>query len=273
VKPFSLSELKAMLEVTHYKAKADLAFREMQARAQKLEKAESLARMAGAVAHNYNNALTGVTCNLELALEEIATDAPYRDIIASAHKQSIEAANIGLKMLDYIGQTFSVAENLDVVALCKSYVSGKGDFSDMQTALPDHQIIVCSNPDHICHVLDVLVSNARESSSEPTGAITFKVGQKHSSHIPAKWRVPMDFEPADAVYAYLEVADTGCGIEPNEIEKVFEPFYSTKFAGRGLGLASALGLMKASAGCFTVSSCPGKGSVFCVWLPVVGATE
>lgn len=269
VKPFNLTELKAMLEVTHYKAKADRALQAMQERAQKLEKAESLARMAGAVAHNYNNALTGVTCNLELALEEIPADAPFRDIIESAHKQSIDAANIGLKMLDYVGQSFSTAKDLDLVSLCKSYLAEREDFSEIKTEIPDTALVVSSNPEQLGHVLDVLLSNARESLQDATGSIFLRVGLAAGSAIPLQTRAPVDFEPVDKTYVYLEVMDTGCGIAPEDLEKVFEPFYSTKFAGRGLGLASALGLMKVNEGCFTASSELGQGSTFRVWLPLV----
>ena len=271
VKPYRMTELKAMLEVTHYKAKADRALQEMQARAQKLEKAESLARMAGAVAHNYNNALTGVTCNLELALEMIPADAPFQDLIKSAHEQSIQAANLGLKMLDYVGQTFCTNKDLNFAALCKHYLSDMGESFNIKADIPDYPLMVCFNPDQLKHVLDVLLRNARESLKNSADAITLQVGQADGSIIPTQIRVPVDFEPLDMTYAYLEVADTGCGIAAKDIEKVFEPFYSTKFAGRGLGLASAVGLIKANEGCITVRSQPGQGSRFRVWLPVAAS--
>jgi len=271
VKPYRITELKAMLEVTHYKAKADRALQEMQARAQKLEKAESLARMAGAVAHNYNNELTGVTCNLELALEMIPVDAAFRDLIEDAHKQSIKAANLGLKMLDYVGQTFCTNKDLDLAALCKNYLLDIGESSNIKADIPDYPLMVCFNPDQLKHVLDVLLHNARESLKNATDLITLQVGQADGNIIPTQVRVPVNFEPLDMAYAYLEVADAGCGIDSNDIEKVFEPFYSTKFAGRGLGLASAIGLIKANEGCITVSSQLGQGSTFRVWLPIVAS--
>lgn len=269
VKPYNLTELTAMLEVTHYKAKADRAFQEMQKRTQQLEKAESLARMAGAVAHNYNNALTGVTCNLELVLEEMPVDVGYRDLVQAAYDQSCSAANIGRKMLDYVGQTFRVSENLDLVDLLKSYLAETVESAAIPLEIMEAPLTVYSNPDQLRYVLDVLLSNACESQAEPDGCISIRIGAATGDSIPRQTRAPVDYEPADTNYAFIEVIDKGCGIAPDVIEKIFDPFFSTKFAGRGLGLASALGLIKASNGCITVESQLGHGSRFCVWLPVV----
>jgi signal transduction histidine kinase len=71
----------------------------------------------------------------------------------------------------------------------------------------------------------------------------------------------------------LEVKDAGCGIPPKEIEKIFDPFYSTKFFARGLGLAVVLGIVRALDGVVTVESEPGKGSTFRVFLPLAETTK
>jgi CheY-like chemotaxis protein len=78
----------------------------------------------------------------------------------------------------------------------------------------------------------------------------------------------LDWQPQDTTYACLEVADAGCGIAGQDIEKLFDPFYSSKFAGRGLGLSVALGIVRTHGGVITVQSEPGHGSVFRVFFPV-----
>ena len=86
--------------------------------------------------------------------------------------------------------------------------------------------------------------------------------------IPASKRFPIDWQPQEIAYACLEVTDTGCGIADKDIEKIFDPFFSTKFTGRGLGLPVVLGIVKAHSGAVTVESKPGRGSIFRVFLPV-----
>jgi len=81
-------------------------------------------------------------------------------------------------------------------------------------------------------------------------------------------RFPVDWQPVDAAYACLEVTDAGCGIAEKDIEKIFDPFFSTKFIGRGLGLSVVLGIVRAHHGAVTVESRPDNGSIFRVFFPV-----
>jgi signal transduction histidine kinase len=90
-----------------------------------------------------------------------------------------------------------------------------------------------------------------------------------AAEIPEARRFPIDCHLQDTIYACLEVADSGCGISSPDIEKIFDPFYSSKFPGRGMGLAVALGIVRAHDGAITVESKPGCGSAFRVFLPVV----
>ena len=80
----------------------------------------------------------------------------------------------------------------------------------------------------------------------------------------------MDWQPQNYSYACLEVTDAGCGIEDKDIEKLFDPFFSTKFAGRGMGLAVVLGIVRVHSGVVMVESKPGRGSTFRVFLPMSG---
>jgi signal transduction histidine kinase len=80
--------------------------------------------------------------------------------------------------------------------------------------------------------------------------------------------VPINWQPLETPYACLEIKDTGCGMADHEIEQIFDPFYSTKFPGRGMGLAVVLGITRTLDGVITVESKPGAGSVFRVYLPV-----
>jgi two-component system, cell cycle sensor histidine kinase and response regulator CckA len=89
-----------------------------------------------------------------------------------------------------------------------------------------------------------------------------------AADIPASSRFPIDWQPRDPAYACLEVADAGCGISENDVENIFDPFFSTKFMGRGLGLPVVLGIARTHHGAVTVESKPDCGSIFRVFFPI-----
>jgi CheY-like chemotaxis protein len=113
-----------------------------------------------------------------------------------------------------------------------------------------------------------LLTNAQESTPDNQGAIGLSIQTVSPKDIPASNRFPLDWQPQDISYACLEVSDTGCGIPGENIEKIFDPFFSTKFTGRGMGLAVTMGIVKNHGGGVTVESKPGKGSIFRVFLPI-----
>ena len=113
-----------------------------------------------------------------------------------------------------------------------------------------------------------LVTNAWESLDKKNGAISLTVKTVPSIDITAKHHFPIHWQAHDLTYACLEVIDTGCGLADKDIEKIFDPFFSTKFQGRGLGLPTVLGIVKAHDGVVTVQSEIGQGSTFRVYLPV-----
>ncbi|RJP88580.1 MAG: PAS domain S-box protein [Desulfobacteraceae bacterium] len=286
-----------------------------EAKIRQLRKAEGLGRMAGAIAHHYNNLLAAVMGNLELAEADISMDSSAAVKLSEAMKAARRASEIGGLMLAYLGQTVARREPLDLSEICR------GHLADLQASMPDHVIletdlplpgpVVSANADQLRQALNALVINAREAVGERTGKVSLKFQNVSQTDIPAAPdqisrvlgglidhakdliksrrevislnvrtvaaedisginRFPVEFQPGAASYACLEVRDKGCGIAEAEIEKLFDPFYSTKFTGRGLGLPVALGAVKAHGGCITVETGPGRGSVFRVYLPLTG---
>jgi CheY-like chemotaxis protein len=123
------------------------------------------------------------------------------------------------------------------------------------------------NANQIQQVLTNLIANASESY-DTHGSVQLIVKTVSAESIPRSHRYPVDWQPQNTKYACLEVTDTGCGIADEDIEKIFDPFFTSKFTGRGLGLPVALGIIKTHNGTITVKSEPGKGSVFRAFLPV-----
>ncbi|MCX5856186.1 MAG: response regulator [Deltaproteobacteria bacterium] len=117
-------------------------------------------------------------------------------------------------------------------------------------------------------VMTNLATNAWEAVGESRGAIHLNVKTVSPLEIPASHRFPIGWQPQDTAYACLEVTDVGCGIVDKDIEKLFDPFFSSKFIGRGLGLPVVMGIVRAHGGAGTVESEPGRGSIFRVFLPV-----
>jgi two-component system cell cycle sensor histidine kinase/response regulator CckA len=125
-----------------------------------------------------------------------------------------------------------------------------------------------ANENQIQQVLTNLITNAREAVGESRGAVHLRVKTVSRADIPAKYRFPSGWQPQENDYACLEVTDSGSGIVRKDIETLFDPFFSSKFTGRGMGLAVVLGIVKAHDGAVSVESEPGRGSTFRVFLPM-----
>ncbi len=175
-------------------------------------------------------------------------------------------------MLTYLGQSFGKNEPMDFSGAChkalpmlQAIVPGK---VTLETDLPVPGPVIMANTNQISQILTNLITNAGEAIGEGEGTIRLSVKSVLARDIKAAHRFPLDWQPQDNAYACLEVTDTGCGIEDKDMEKLFDPFFSSKFTGRGMGLAVVLGIVRAHSGVVTVESEPGLGSAFGAFLPL-----
>jgi CheY-like chemotaxis protein len=244
----------------------------LEAQNRQIQKAESLGRMAGAIAHHFNNQLAAVIGNLELAMFKLPPDADPMKNLDKAMQAANRAAEVSGQMLTYLGQTPGIREPLDLSeACCRSLPRLRAAISKelvVESDLPSPGPVISANPNKIQQLLLNLVTNAWEAGSEGKGAIQLTVKTVSPTDIPAVNRFPIDWEPRENDYACLEVADAGCGIAEEDIERLFDPFFSSKFPGRGLGLPVVLGIVRVHGGAVTVESAPGRGSAFRVFLPL-----
>ncbi|HEX2770047.1 MAG TPA: response regulator [Geobacteraceae bacterium] len=244
----------------------------LEAQNRQIQKAESLARMAGAIAHHFNNQLAAVIGNLELAMFKLPPDAAPLKNLDRAMQAANRAAEVSGQMLTYLGQTPGIREPLDLSETCRrSLPMLRAAISKellLESDLPSPGPVISANPNKIQLILINLVTNAWEAGGERRGAIHLAVKKVSPTDIPAANRFPIDWQPRDNDYACLEVADAGCGIADEDIEKLFDPFFSSKFPGRGLGLPVVLGIVRVHGGAVTVQSGPGRGSAFRVFLPL-----
>ena len=245
----------------------------LEAQNRQLQKAESLDRMAGAIAHHFNNQLCVVIGNLELAMmNKLSGTSGLDKFLTAAMKSADKAAEMSGLMLTYLGQTYNEQDPLDLSGTCRLSLRILGAATPKNVVinndLPSPGPTVEANENQIKQVLTNLVTNAWEAMGDGRGAIHLTVKTVSPADIPASHRFPVEWKPQENDYACLEVADTGCGIADKDIDKLFDPFYSSKFTGRGLGLPVVLGFVRAHSGVVTVESESGKGSIFKVFLPV-----
>ena len=237
-----------------------------------LQKAESLGRMAGAIAHHFNNQLGVVMGNLELALVGLSGDSGVRDNLIEAMQAARRSAEVSGQLLAYLGQTIGEREPLDLSEACRRSLpilrAVLPEHSALETDLPFPGPSVSASADLIQQILTNLVANASEAVGEVGGTAHVTVTTVSPDDIPAAHRFPTGWQPRDKAHACLEVRDTGCGIADTDMEKLFDPFFSSKSTGRGLGLSVVLGIVHALGGAVTVESEADRGSVFRVILPL-----
>jgi PAS domain S-box-containing protein len=268
-------------KVTHYVAikeniterkRVEEERKKLETQNRQLQKSESLGRMAGAIAHHFNNLLMAVMGNLELAMIGMPPGIAPAKNLTGAMQAARKAAEVSGLMLTYLGNAPGKRESLDLSDVCSQ------GLAPIRATMPHNVILKANLPSpgpsitatlsQILQVLNNLTANAVEACGEEQGITHLTVKTISREDIVTSSRFPIDWQPQDDFYACLEVADTGQGIADGDIEKLFDPFFSSKFTGRGMGLAVVLGIVRAHDGAVTVASELGRGSIFQVFLPV-----
>ncbi|MCX7006855.1 MAG: response regulator [Kiritimatiellaeota bacterium] len=255
------------------RAEVEKVQREVQTR--QLQKAESLGRMAGAIAHHFNNKLQVVIGNLDMAMVEKPRDPQVAVSLRDAMNSAREAAKLSGLMLTYLGQAPRDSKPLDLAEVCRQSLPLLRSALPvvLETELATPGPVIEANANQIQQLLTNLVTNAWEASGVNRGSIRLSVTTVAAKEISAAYRYPVEWQPQGPTYACLSVMDSGSGIADADIEKVFDPFFSRKFVGRGLGLPVVLGILRMHNGCISVESEPGLGSTFRVYFPTLPHTS
>ncbi len=217
------------------------------------ERLQSVGRLAAGIAHQFNNILTSVIGYGELAKAKLPPDHEVRSLLATVLSASQRAAKLTSQLLAYAGKGTFVVERIDLSAL----VSKSRDL--LEASLPANVKLAVEiagtplpfdgDPAQLQQVLMNLVANAAEAIGEAPGTIFVRAAMDNGQ-------------------AALEVEDTGCGMDQETLSRIFEPFFSTKFLGRGLGLPAVQGIARSYGGTVLVDSAPCRGSRFRVLLPL-----
>lgn len=237
------------------------------------QKAESLGRMAGAIAHHFNSLLGAVMGRLELALGDPHEASRPQHHLAEAMKASQRAAEISRLMLTYLGHTAQPKGPCDLTEIVREALlllePSLPPGVHLKTELPPEALIIKGDKAGIEQVLTHLVLNAAEAIDKGDGQITVAVHAMAAEELRRFHFFPSDWKPTEDRYVSMSIADTGSGFDLATKERIFDPFFSTKFMGRGMGLPVTLGVLKAHGGGLAVESQPGRGALFQVFLPLL----
>ena len=256
-----------------WRKQAEKQKKRLEERLSEARKMEALGRMAGAVAHHFNNRLSVVIGNLEMAMDPQFPSDTVRGYIRKARDAGRQASHVSGQMLTYLGKTGGEKNAVDLSELCRGQVPDlRKDMpaaARLESRLADPGPVVRGNPAELAQALASLVVNGWEALEGQEGVVYVRTGVVVSSRI-GQFRIyPGDWKPEGEAFACLEIGDTGSGIHPDMLDKIFDPFFSTKFVGRGLGLSLVLGIARAQNGAVGVRSGAGeRGAVFCLFLPL-----
>jgi len=250
--------------------------RNLDVQMQQAQKLESLGLLAGGIAHDFNNLLTAIVGHANLALMDLAPESPAIGSLREIEEASHRAAELCRQMLAYAGRGRFVVDVVDLSRLVQELVhllhvsvSKKVRLSCQLAAdLP----AIEGDAAQLRQVVMNLVINAAEAVGDNDGVIAVSTGQMQcdADYLRGAGSVAGTVPPQPGSYVYVEIADSGCGMDTATLERIFDPFFTTKFTGRGLGLAAVLGIVGRHKGIVKVQSERGKGTAFRVLFPASG---
>ncbi|MCK5115866.1 MAG: PAS domain S-box protein [Candidatus Aegiribacteria sp.] len=237
---------------------------------QHAQKLESLGVLAGGIAHDFNNILMAILGNADLALQDLSTANPAYANVKEIEIASLRAADLARQMLAYSGKGKFLIEKIslneaveEMTHMLEVSISKK---AVIKYHYSDNLPLIDADATQIRQIIMNLVLNASDAIERTSGVISITTGAMDcdNAYLTSAY---IDESLPEGQYVYVEVTDTGSGMDSETMEKLFDPFYTTKFTGRGLGLSAVLGIIRGHSGAIRVYSELGKGSSIKVLFP------
>ncbi len=245
--------------------------RRFESQIQRTQRLESLGVMAGGIAHDFNNLLTTILGRAGLMRLQLPLDAEAGESLKEIEKASERAAGLCRQMLAYAGKNQIALEALNLSRIVEEMGAllqiAAPKPIELRLRLDPNLPPIESDAAQVRQVVVNLVTNAAEAMREAGGTIDLATGVMDCDEAYLSQGSPI-VPPPPGRYVFLEVSDTGAGMDAATQAKIFDPFFSTKFPGRGLGLAAVLGIVLNNHGSLKFRSEPGHGSTFRVLFPV-----
>jgi len=232
------------------------------------QKLESVGTLANGIAHDFNNLLGGVLAEAELGLEELAAGSHPEEELKVIRETAIRGSEIVRQLMIYAGKEPEALEPVNISHIVEEMLPllriSVSKHATLETDLGEDLPSVQANPAQLSQVVMNLVMNASEAIVEREGVIRVTT---RCVTVGPDWSAATSELLAESDYLRLEVSDTGCGIPLETQAKVFGPFFTTKSAGHGLGLAVVHGIVRSLGGAIRLESEPGTGTTFQILLP------
>jgi PAS domain S-box-containing protein len=265
--------LGTMKDITERK-RAEQALRESEEQLRQSQKMEAVGRLAGGIAHDLNNLLTGVTGYSDLLANKISENSPFRKYVTEIQKAAQRATSLIGQLLAFsrkqILQLKEVCLNETVERMKDMLRRVTGEDVKLVTSLSPELGKVRADPGQIEQVIMNLAVNARDAMPKG-GQLTIET----VNTILDEDSAPKHPEVKPGPYVLLSVSDTGVGMDKETKRRIFEPFFTTKEVGKGtgLGLSTIYGIVKQSEGTIRIETAPGHGSTFKIYLPRIDRDE
>ncbi len=262
-------------DITEWR-RADLQRQEMALRVQESQKFESLGLLAGGIAHEFNNLLVTILGNADLIMRDVPDQPAIQESLQDIREAALRASELSTQMLDYSGRgTFSIRPTdlnrqiEHVVSLLRGSLPRDIHIDcNLKACLPN----VAADPSQLTQILTEILTNAAEACDAKTPC-TIRI----STHVAeldegaALSYIGDELHPGP--HALLKICDDGQGMDESTRLRAFDPFFSTKFTGRGLGLGSVLGIVRGHHGGIRLESKPQDGTVVSIVLPLAEAED
>ncbi|MGB9437034.1 MAG: ATP-binding protein [Desulfobacterales bacterium] len=247
--------------------------RQLEIQLRKSQKMEAIGTLAGGVAHDLNNILSGIVSYPELLLMDVPPESPLRQPLLTIQESGLKAAAIVQDLLTLARRGVSVTEVTNLNQLIEQYLKSPENHKileyhpgvKVETCLQPKIFNILGSPIHLSKTIMNLVSNAAEAM--PSGGAIHITTENQYIDRPIKGYDTVE----EGDYVKLTVSDNGVGISPEVIDRIFEPFYTKKTMGRsgtGLGMAVVWGTVKDHDGYIDVQSELGEGTAFTLYFPI-----
>ncbi len=249
---------------------AEQQARQMESSLRQAQRMESLGLLAGGIAHDFNNLLVGVLGSIDLAMFGLPPGHGACEELEHAQDAATQCAELCRQLLAYSGKGHFVIESFSLPALVEEMSRLlKASIRKSHTIVRkvDEEVpYVAGDVVQFRQILMNLITNASEAMGEAVGEISISIAAIDATPEQLVGAYGgEDLQPG--VYVSLEVSDTGRGMTRETVERIFDPFYTTKFTGHGLGLAAVVGIVRGHGGGIWVDSEPGQGTTFRLLFP------
>jgi len=276
LKPVVARELRVVIDAAQRVHALESRMRQIEAKMQEAQRLEGIGVMAGGIAHDFNNLLTGIFGAVSIAQQEAPAGSAVLQRLDHIERTATRAAELCQRLQAQLGHGASALTLLSVDGLVDDAIKlAQSSFKPgitLQTGFAGNLPSVRGNEAQLRQVVVNLVTNASEAIGTAGGMIRVVT---YTRQLDAGGLAPLQFseESRPGDYVVVEVADTGGGMEEKNLPRIFDPAFTTKASGRGLGLAAAGRIVRKHRGGLSVESISGRGSVFRFFLPVVWAAS